>query len=89
MPSYMYISLQDEDKIRIFTMDTETGHLTPKGEVPVAGGPSVLALSPDRHVLYVGQRGQPALSSFRIDHTTGGSHPRGRSVDPRAHVSGS
>jgi 6-phosphogluconolactonase len=32
----------------------------------------VLALSPDRTVLYVGHRGQPALSSFRIDPATGG-----------------
>ena len=77
MPSYMYISLQDEDKIRIFTLDAGTGHLTPKGEVPVAGGPSVLALSPDRHVLYVGYRTVPAISSFRIDPATGGLTPQG------------
>ena len=89
MPYALYVCLQDEDKIVAFIMDAATGQLTPHAEVPVAGGPSVLALSPDRQVLYVGQRGQPALSSFRIDHTTGGSHPRGRSVDPRAHVSGS
>src|SRR2546429_8032059 len=77
MPSYMYISLQDEDKIRIFTLDAGTGHLTPKGEVPVVGGPSVLALSPDRHVLYVGHRTVPAISSFRIDPATGGLTPQG------------
>ena len=40
MPYYMYVSLQDDDKIVLFTMDAGTGTLTPQGEVPVAGGPS-------------------------------------------------
>jgi 6-phosphogluconolactonase (cycloisomerase 2 family) len=72
MPYYMYVSLQDDDKIRVFTMDAETGQLTPKGEVPVSGGPSPLTMSPDRKVLYVGHRNVPAISSFRIDPDTGG-----------------
>ena len=57
MPYSLYVCLQDEDKIVAFAMAAETGRLTPTAAVPVAGGPSVLALSPDRHVLYVGQRG--------------------------------
>src|SRR5262249_46227996 len=56
MPHYMYVSLQDEDKIRVFALDAATGHLTPQSEAPVAGAPSPLAISPDRKVLYVGQR---------------------------------
>src|SRR5262249_43106553 len=72
MPYYMYISLQDDDKIRVFTMDAATGQLAPKSEVPVSGGPSPLALSPDRTVLYVGHRNVPGISSFRIDPDTGG-----------------
>jgi 6-phosphogluconolactonase len=67
----MYVSLQDDDKILRFTMDAATGKLTPKGEVPVAGGPSPLTLSPDRTVLYVGHRNVPGISSFRIDPDTG------------------
>jgi 6-phosphogluconolactonase len=31
----------------------------------------VLAISPNRHVLYVGHRTQPAISSYRIDQATG------------------
>ena len=50
MPYYMYVSLQDDDKILVFTMDSGTGKLTPKGEMPVSGGPSSLAISPDRKV---------------------------------------
>lgn len=72
MPYSLYVCLQDEDKIAAFTMDAETGQLTPQVDVPVVGGPSVLALSPDRHVLYVGHRTVPAISSFRIDPPTGG-----------------
>lgn len=72
MPNYVYISLQDENKISVFTMDAGTGKLTPKAEVPVSGGPALLTISPDRAFLYVGHRDPPGLSSWRIDHGTGG-----------------
>ena len=78
MPYALYVCLQDEDKIVALTMEAATGQLTPQAAVPVAGGPSVLALSPDRHVLYIGQRTVPAISSFRIDPATGGLTPQGR-----------
>lgn len=83
MPYYMYVSLQDDDKILVFTMHSATGHLTPKGEVPVAGGPSPLTISPDRQVLYVGHRNVPGISSFRIDPNTGGLTQSG-AVAPEA-----
>ena len=83
MPHYMYVSLQDDDKIRVLTMDAATGQLTPKGEVPVAGGPSPLTMSPDRQVLYVGHRNVPGISSFRIDPGTGGLTQSG-TVSPEA-----
>ena len=72
MPYYMYLALQDDDKVSVFTMDAGTGKLTPKTEVPMPGGPTLLAISPDRNTLYVGHRGVPELSSHRIDHSTGG-----------------
>src|SRR5262245_17935258 len=83
MPYYMYVSLQDDDKIAVFTMDARTGQLTPQGEVPVSGGPSPLTMSPDRKVLYVGQRTVPGISSFRIDPATGALTPSG-TVAPEA-----
>jgi 6-phosphogluconolactonase len=83
MPYYMYVSLQDDDKILVFTMDAATGHLTPQGEVPVSGGPSPLTMSPDRKVLYVGHRNVSEISSFRIDPDTGGLTQSGR-VSPEA-----
>ena len=67
----------------VFTMDAETGTLTPKGEVPVSGGPSPLTMSPDRKVLYVGHRNVPEISSFRINPDTGGLTQSG-TVSPEA-----
>ena len=81
MPYYMFVTLLDDDKISVFTMDAEMGKLTPKAEVPISGGPSMLAISPNRKVLYVGHRGVPAISSWRIDHGTGGLTRNG-SVSP-------
>ena len=72
MAECMYVALQDDDKILVLTMDAGTGQLTPKSEVPVPGGPSLLAINPDRKVLYVGHRTVPEISSYRINHDTGG-----------------
>jgi 6-phosphogluconolactonase len=72
MPHALYVCLQDDDKIAAFAMDAATGALTPQTAVPAAGGPSVMAISPDRRTLYVGHRTKPAISSFRIDQGTGG-----------------
>ena len=72
MPNTLYVGLQDEDKVVAFDINTETGALTRRAEVPAGGGPSGLAISLDRRTLYVGHRTQPAISSFRIDQSTGG-----------------
>ena len=71
MPTYMYVSLQDDDKISVFGMDAGTGKLTLKAEVPAAGGPSASAISPDQKVFYQGHRNSQEISSNRIDSDTG------------------
>src|SRR5688500_2607663 len=88
MPYYMYIALQDDDKIAIFTMDGESGQLAPKAEVPIPGGPSLLAISPDHQVLYAGHRIVPGISSYRIDHASGGLTKHGAVAleDPPAYL---
>ena len=40
MAYYMYVSLQDDDKILVLGMDSATGELTPIAGVPAPGGPS-------------------------------------------------
>ncbi|HEY3908792.1 MAG TPA: lactonase family protein [Stellaceae bacterium] len=78
MPYALYVCVQDENKIAQFSMDTETGRLTAQADIPAAAGPSVLAISPDRQVLYVGHRAMPTISSLRIDQRSGALTPQGR-----------
>ena len=72
MPSYVYVSLQDEDKILVFALDPATGRLLRRQEVQVTGGPAPLAIDPARTFLYVGRRGSREITTFRIDPVTGG-----------------
>src|SRR5262249_20170139 len=72
MPYFMYVALQEDDKIAVLTIDPQAGALTPQGEVSVPGGPFTLAISPDRKFLYAGCRDTPQLSSFAINLANGG-----------------
>lgn len=72
MPHALYVGLQDEDRISVFTIDRESGALNKQTDVASAGGPSVMAISPDRGTLYVGHRTQPSIASYRIDPASGG-----------------
>jgi len=83
MPSVLYVGLQDADKIAVFSIDA-AGKLAKQGEVAAAGGPSVMAVSNDRRVLYVGGRGGPAITTFRIDPKTGGLSAAGTAAQPHA-----
>jgi 6-phosphogluconolactonase len=81
MPSYVYVAAQDNNKIAVFTMDEGDGKLTLQAEVSVPGGPSLLAISPDRRSLYAGHRAVPEITSHRINQDTGGLTQTG-SVTP-------
>jgi 6-phosphogluconolactonase len=72
MPYALYVCLQDDNQIAVFALDGDSGRLTPSAPVQAAGGPSVMAISPDTERLYVGHRTRLAISSFRIDQDTGG-----------------
>ena len=67
-----YVSLQDDDRISIFTVEAATGRLAWQEDVAVDGGPAPLAIAPSRDFLYVGRRGSQEISSYRIDQRTGG-----------------
>jgi 6-phosphogluconolactonase len=84
MPDFLYVCLQDANKIMAFALDPDTGELTARAEVAAAGGPSVLAISPNRRVLYAGYRNVPAISSFRIDQSGGGLTLLGTITPPHA-----
>ena len=79
MPYYLYVSLADDDKLSVFTIDAETGKLTPKADIPMPS-PSVLAISPNKNTLYVSHRTGPEMSSHRIDHSSGGLTQNGNAA---------
>jgi len=80
----LYVCVQEDNKIIGYVMDAETGDLTPRATMPAAGGPSVMAISPNRRVLYVGHRNVPMISSFRIDESNGGLTLQGTVAPPHA-----
>ena len=71
MSYYMYIALQEDEKIAVFTIDPDSGKLTHQAEVAVPGGPFTMAVSPDRGFLYVGTRDVPQILSFQVDQANG------------------
>ena len=75
--TYVYVSLQDDDKILVFTQDTATGALSLQHDVAVSGGPAALAVDPGRNCLYVGRRAVRDIASFRIDPANGAISPIG------------
>ena len=72
MPYYMYVAVQGDNKISVFTVDPDTGGMTLQTDVAVDGGPFTMAISPDRRFLYVGCREITQLVSFEIDQPSGG-----------------
>src|SRR5579862_9634998 len=70
MTDVLYVGLQDDDRIARFAISGD-GRLSKQGDVASPGGPSVMAVSPDRKTLFVGARTQPAVASYRIDPTSG------------------
>ena len=72
VPTYVYVSLQEDNKILVYTMDAESGKLTRKSEVAVDGGPAAMTINPNRSTIFVGRRGLQDIASFRVDQTNGG-----------------
>ena len=79
MAYYMYISIQEEDRIAIFSITPKTGKLKHQGDVELKGRPAPMAIDPDRKFLFAGRRksGDFGMTSFGIDHKTGGLSPIG------------
>ncbi len=71
MTTYVYVSLQGDDKILRYVMDPTDGRLEQRHEIEVSGGPAPLALDPERRRMYVGRRNERLMSSFDVDPDTG------------------
>jgi 6-phosphogluconolactonase len=80
----LYVSLQNDNRIRQFEMDPQSGALSPRGDFDAPGGPAPMTLNPAGDTLYVGFRG---VSNGL--HTGGDGLPReefglaGYAIDPR------
>ena len=82
MSQFVYVSLQDDERILIFELDSTTGGLTLQSEVSAAGGPSALTTNPAGNVVYSSLRNSNEIASYSVDANTGGLTPIGKvSVD--------
>ncbi|MDA0656321.1 MAG: lactonase family protein [Proteobacteria bacterium] len=68
----VYVTISGEDRIARYEMDSVSGSLAPRDDVPLPGEPGPMAISPDKRFMYVAQRGSRHLTSFRINPADGG-----------------
>ena len=80
MQQRVYITLQGDDRIAIYNLDSPSGHLSHQEDIVIAGGPAPFAVSPDGHHAYTGLRKANKMVSFDIDPSTGSLEQTG-SVD--------
>ena len=73
----VYITIQGENKIALYNLDSDTGNLTHQEDIEVQGGPAPFAISPDGAHAYTGQRDTNVMSSYDIDPSTGSLTPSG------------
>ena len=70
----MYVSVQEEDRIAIFSMTPKTGKLKHLGDAELKGRPAPMAMDPEHKYLFAGRRKADdyGMTSFNIDRTNGG-----------------
>ncbi len=67
----VYVSVAAEKRIATYRPDGDTGRLTHRGDVKVAGEPGALAVDPRRRFLFASFRPEGKLAAFRIDPSSG------------------
>ena len=72
MSVFIYVTASGDDRILIFSQDTDSGALEKLDEIEAPGRPAPLATDPNHQFLYVARRDANELSSYRIDSGTGG-----------------
>ncbi len=68
---FVYVTLSDEDRIALLSMDDASGSLDPLASFHVPGRPAPLARHPNRRFLYVGRRDDNQVSSYSVDGSGG------------------
>ncbi|QDU37052.1 6-phosphogluconolactonase [Maioricimonas rarisocia] len=67
----VYVSDAKGSRILVFRQDSESGELTPAGEVATAGTPGSLCVDPERKYLFAALRSAKTIASYRIDPQSG------------------
>jgi 6-phosphogluconolactonase len=72
MSGYLYVTLNEEDKILIFNINAQTGKLAAQGEIAAVAAPGNLAIDPGRRFIYASCRGdRKNIAAFRRNLETG------------------
>lgn len=71
MNQFLYVALSGDNKICVFSIDSDSGLLEFKSELVLPGGPGPLAVSPDGRYMYAGLRSTCQISSLMIEQKTG------------------
>ncbi len=73
MPTFMYVSLQRDDRIAQYILDPATGAAEHRADYALTGMPAPMAVDPQRRFLFVGRRqaGEYGLTGFSIQPETG------------------
>ena len=64
---FVYVTVSDEDRIALLSMDDASGRLEPLASFDVPGRPAPLARHPGGGFLYVGRRGNNRVSSYSVE----------------------
>lgn len=69
--TFVYVSLQGDQKIALYRLDPSDGKLTHQADAKIAGEPGALIVDPKRQFLFAAIRSTGDLSAFKIDGPTG------------------
>ena len=78
MTEYIYVSLQDDDKIVTLALDHTDGGLSRLSEVSAIGGPSALTASLEGDVIYASLRNSNEIGIYKVNTTSGNLEDAGR-----------
>ena len=67
----VYVSCAQSREIQVFSLADDSGEVSLRQRVPVAGAPNPLRLCPEQRVLYAGMRSHDAVAAFAIDPLSG------------------
>ena len=69
MPTFMYVSLQRDDRIAQYILDPATGAAEHRADYALTGMPAPMAVDPQRRFLFVGRRQAGEYGTHRLFHS--------------------